>query len=177
MPKRYTDDEKRLVIERLIANHGDVARTADEFRLPTATIYRWMKAANVTKSIHSQLQQQHQQHQFDSSGSPPSLAGEGLGVGVPNLPEETSERLTALREEMLDVAETLSRSITSAIDDAPLNQRVAALSQLIDRIIKLAAQLPTTEQEVEYVYKYKVAHHVEKESDDEENSGDNTSGD
>ena len=174
MPRHYTDDEKRLVLDRLIINNFDVARTADEFKLPTATIYRWMNAANVTKPIHSQLQQQHQQQHSDS---PPSLAGQGVGVGVNALPEEITDRLTALREEMLDAADTLSRSIIPAIEEAPLNQRVAALAQLIDRIIKLAAQLPAEEQEIEYVheYEYEVEHHVEKKDETAEEDSYNSS--
>ena len=30
MPRHYTDAEKRLVLDRLIANHGDIPRTATE---------------------------------------------------------------------------------------------------------------------------------------------------
>lgn len=173
MPRHYTDEEKRLVLDRLIANHGDVARTADEFHLTTTTIYRWMKAANVENEVQLQLQQLQQMQHFQHS-SPPSLAGEGQGVGVSDrpgvrvsdIPEEITDRLTTLRQEMLDAADTLSRSIVPAIEDAPLNQRVAALAQLIDRIIKLATQLPN--EEFEYIYEYELEHHVEKNTDEQE---------
>ena len=173
MPRHYTDEEKRLVLDRLVANHFDVSRTADEFHLPTATIYRWMNAANVIKPIHSQLQQQHD---FDPASSPSLYTERGSGGEV--LSEEIATRLTALREEMLHAADMLSRSIISAIDEAPLNQRVAALAQLIDRIIKLAGQLPAEEEEIEYVheYEYEVEHHVEKrkEADEEAKNQDSS---
>ena len=116
MPQRYTDEEKRLVLDRLVANHFDVSRTADEFHLPTATIYRWMNAANVIKPIHSQLQQQHQQHDFDPASSPSLYTERGSGGEV--LSEEIATRLTALREEMLHAADTLSRFIDGRNDGA-----------------------------------------------------------
>jgi hypothetical protein len=48
---------------------------------------------------------------------------------------------------MLDLADSLiaADKMKAAIDAAPLGQRVTALIQLTDRIIKLAAQLPAPE--------------------------------
>jgi hypothetical protein len=126
-----------------------------------------MNAANMTKPIHSQLQQQHQQQH---SASPPSLAGEGLGVGV--LPTETTEAFQELHDQLLPIAKILANRIIEAIDEAPLNQRVTALSQLIDRITKLAALLPKPEEEIEYVheyeYEYEVEGHIEKKEEEED---------
>lgn len=161
MPRHYTDEEKRLVLDRLIANHGDVDLTVSQTGVPERTIARWKQTAQRDGSLRP-MSMPPPMPPTDTLNSPPSLAGEGPGVGV--LSEEITERLTTLREEMLDAADTLSRSIISAIDEAPLNQRVTALSQLIDRIIKVATQLPN-EEEIEYVYEYEVEHHVEKKED------------
>jgi len=166
MPRHYTDEEKRLVLDRLIANYGDVDLTVSQTAIPERTVARWKKDAQRNGTL---LPPPPPMPPSASDSLPsPVTTGEGLGLGVSSLPEEITDRLTALRQEMLDAADTLSRSIVSAIEDAPLNQRVAALAQLIDRIIKLATQLPQTEEEIEYVYKYKVAHHVEKEDENED---------
>jgi hypothetical protein len=170
MPRHYTDVEKRLVLDRLIANHGDVARTAAETGVSDRAIYTWRTEPKFADLISPLLPHLPHISHDDTLNSPPSLAGEGPGVGV--LSEEITERLTTLREEMLDAADTLSRSIISAIEEAPLNQRVTALSQLIDRIIKLATQLPN--EEIEYVYEYEVEHHVEKKKDFETEAEDST---
>ncbi len=176
MPRRYTDEEKRLVLDRLIANNGDVARTADEFRLPTITIYRWMKDANITKPIQSQLQQQHQQHNFDPASLPsPVTTGEGPGVGVV-LPPETTEAFQTLHDKLLTIINTLSNRIEEAIDEAPLNQRVTALSQLIDRIAKLAAFLPEEEEDDDPDDKpFEIAYDVKVKDDDDVEKEEETS--
>ena len=75
MPRHYTDEEKRLVLDRLIANHGDVSRTATEFHLDASTIYRWQKQSELQNSSHSQLQfSQHLQHSVTVSPSHRLLA-------------------------------------------------------------------------------------------------------
>jgi len=168
MRPRYTDDDKRRVLDHLADHHFDVACTANEFRLPTATIYRWMNAANVTKPVHSQLQQQQQQHFSESSSSPPPQAMEGLGEGVSSLSPETTEAFKTLHDKLFNIASALSNRIEEAIDEAPLNQRVNALVQLISSISKLAAMLPA--EEIEYVYEYENENHVEKTEDLEEDN-------
>ena len=168
MPRHYTDEEKRLVLDRLIANQGDVARTAAETGVSDRAIYSWRKEPQFAHLISPLLPlSPHVSHNETPDSLPsPVTTGEGLGLGVSSLPTEITDRLTALRQEMLDAADTLSRSIVPAIEDAPLNQRVAALAQLIDRIIKLATQLPN--EEVEYIYEYELEHHVEKNTDEQE---------
>lgn len=166
MPRHYTDAEKQLVLDRLIANHGDVPRTVEEMGVPMRTLYNWQKDANLPlPNLLPNL-----------PNSPPSLAGAGAGVGVSALPPQTTEAFQTLHDTLLTLANTLSHRIEEAIDEAPLNQRVAALAQLIDRIAKLATLLPQdddeVEQEIQYVYEYEVEHHVEKkkESTEENNS-------
>ena len=97
------------------------------------------------------------------------------GLGGEVLPPDTTEAFQQLHDQLLPIARILADRITEAIDDAPLNQRVAALAQLIDRIAKLAALLPKPEEEeIEYVYEYEVEHHVEKKKDLEAEAEDST---
>jgi len=182
MPRHYTDEEKRLVLDRLIANHGDVPRTAAETGINKRTLYLWLedpKFTDIATEI-AHVKMKNVKNFVQNPVSSPSLRsgeGQGEGIGIASLPPETTEAFQTLHDKLLAIADTLSNRIVEAIDDAPLNQRMTALSQLIDRIAKLAAQLPQTEEPVEYVYKYKVAHHVEKEDDNEEDSHDYGSGD
>jgi hypothetical protein len=69
--------------------------------------------------------------------------------GGDTLPLDDLTALRDLKSQMLTIAKILADSVVQAIDEAPLGQRVAALTQLTDRIMKLAAQLPG--EEVEYV--------------------------
>ena len=170
MPRHYTDEEKRLVLDRLIANNFDVARTADEFHLTTTTIYRWMKAANVEQNGQLQLQQLQQMQHFEHSDSPSLRSGEGLGEGI-ELPPETTQAFQTLHDKLLAIAEILANRIVEAIDEAPLNQRMTALSQLIDRIAKLAALLPEVDDEPSDK-PFELDYDVEEEDDENEEEKD-----
>lgn len=64
----------------------------------------------------------------------PELAGD--------IPTDDLAALRDLKAQMMSIARTLADTIPDAIAEAPLGQRVSALAQLTDRIIKLAAQLP-----------------------------------
>lgn len=170
MPRHYTDDEKRLVLDRLIANHGDVIRTANETGVSDRAIYSWRKEPQFAHLISPLLPlSPHVSHNEPSSSPLPE--GEGSGVGVSALPPETTEAFQTLHDQMLTLANTLSHRIEEAIDEAPLNQRVAALAQLIDRIAKLASLLPKQEEEIQYIYEYEdeVEHHIEKKEAADEN--------
>ena len=103
--------------------------------------------------------------------------GEGPGLGVSDLPSETTEAFQTLHDKLLPIADTLANRIIEAIDDAPLNQRVTALSQLIDRITKLAALLPEPDDEDEDDdgKPFKIAFDViPKEDSDDENEEEET---
>ncbi len=183
MPRRYTDDEKRLVLDRLIANHGDIDLTILQTGLPERTIARWKQLAlrngtlmavamppplppsmpQTTASLPSPVTMGYQQSELAN------VADVRPGLGVSSLPIETAEAFQILHDKLLTIISTLSNRIEEAIDEAPLNQRVTALSQLIDRIAKLAALLPAEEEEIEYVYEYEVEHHVEKNTEEQEN--------
>jgi hypothetical protein len=166
MPRHYTDDEKQLVLERLVANNGNVTRTAKETGISRRAIYTWRENAQSAQSTVSHLLHLPPvvQNGFDS----PRPEGEGLGVRA-----EIAVSLRDLQTQMLTDAHVLAQSIQSAIADAPLGQRVAALAQLIDRIIKLAAQLPGEPSEPNELIVTFVGH-VEKEEDHEDPDDDSS---
>jgi transposase-like protein len=142
MPRHFTADEKEQALQLLADNRGDVARTAAQLGINPRTLYAWRKRADVM---------------------PVNL------TNLKNFPHESAviasddvEALRNLQQEMLHEAYNLVHSIEEAIDDAPLNQRVAALAQLIDRIIKLSVQLPHPEDDVQIAY-----HRESYEQDDD----------
>ena len=175
MPRHYTDEEKRLVLDRLIANHGDVARTANETGVSDRAIYAWRKEPQFAHLISPLLPHLPHVSQNDSSSSP-RPEGEGQWVRVSDLPPETTEAFQILHDKLLTIINTLSNRIEEAIDEAPLNQRVTALSQLIDRIAKLAAFLPEEEDDdpdgkpFEIDYDVKVKDDENDETEEETNS-------
>lgn len=156
MPKRYSEEQKQQAIQRLIANGGDVARTALETGLAESTLRLWRREYNVPLPLLMLRRQQQQQQNASSNDSMLS----SVSALVPELAD--------LQQRMLQEAYHLVESIEEAIDDAPLAQRVAALAQLIDRIIKLAAQLPSEEEDDDSDDKpFEIDYDVE-EGDDEE---------
>lgn len=57
-------------------------------------------------------------------------------------PDDVEEVMRYLRAHLISNIKRLVDSLEAEIDNVPLSQRVAALSQLIDRLIKLADKLP-----------------------------------
>ena len=87
------------------------------------------------------------------------------GISAPTLrqwereaAEANSERVLAdVRHRLIENVVRLADSLEAKIDDAPLNQHASALAQLIDRLMKLAEQLPQAAptnkiRQVEYIY-------------------------
>ena len=144
MSRHYSQDDKDRALELLIANRGDVAITSVQTGIAERTLYRWQKASGILPSPLPPL---------------PPIEGYTSNNSM------SADRVTALRDiqqEMLAEAKTLVHSLNEAIADAPLNQRVAALAQLIDRIMKLDLELPSDDPN-----NRKIAYHEESfERDD-----------
>jgi hypothetical protein len=152
MPNKLSEAQKRLILERLVANRGDVARTASEFGIATTTIYRWLKQPEMQQMLLLQLQQLQQSRLGNATVAP--------------LATDVEDRLRALQEQMLTSAELISRSVPEAVESAPLGQRVTALSQLTDRIIKLSAQLPSEADPDDKPFE--IDYDVEEQEDEDE---------
>ena len=104
-----------------------MARTSRESGINARTIYRWRKEYT----------------EIDTEGS---VTLTTLTTQKP-LSDDEIEALREIQGRMLHEAYALVNSLHEKINSASLYQRVAALSQLIDRIIKLAGQLPRREGE------------------------------
>jgi len=128
MARHYSPLEKKLVMDRLTANMGDVDLTARQTRVSVRTIARW-KQQSVRNGILMPM---------SLPPMPPVLPN-------PDNPDEITIDLTPildLRTQLITLAETLGQSVPEAIPEAPLNQRVAALAYIIDRLVKVNAMLP-----------------------------------
>ncbi len=136
MPYRYyTDQQKQQILDRLRANQGDIPRTTAETSVNERTLLRWRREAGIE----------------------PNLVTLSMPTTTSTTTTTTSSHyvndsaiLDALRDsqaQMLTLMQKLLTSIPTAIHEAPLNQQVAALAQLTDRVIRLAAQLPSKEKE------------------------------
>jgi transposase-like protein len=71
--------------------------------------------------------------------------------------QREAELAHRLRHKLLKSAERLVDSLEAVIDNAPLNQRASALGAVIDRYLKLEAQLPeddNQEQVIRIEYRY-----------------------
>ncbi len=171
MPRHYTDEEKHLVLDRLIANHGDVDLTVLQTGIPERTVARWKQLAQRNGTLMPMSMPPPMPPSTSDLLPSPVTMGEGLGLGV--LPPETTEAFQELHDQLLPIAKILANRIIEAIDDAPLNQRMTALSQLIDRIAKLAALLPEYEDDdpddkpFEIDYDVKPKEDVDEEKEEE----------
>lgn len=154
MPRHYTNEEKQLVLQRLSANHGDVARTVAESGVPIRTLYNWQKNAEIAENRVLNLK--------TLQPSPQYAADRATGEINP----EVLDSLYPVRDKMLLIINSLIDSIIPAIKDAPLNQRVAALTQITDRYIKLGHELPSEDEEI--VMEHDVQELPEEEEEDGE---------
>lgn len=120
MAKRYSQKEQRAVVARLLAEPGlSVRQLAAEMGVSVSTLRRWRQSYAPTPTPHES-----------------------------DAPLSSSQMIALLRERLIKSAVTLASSLDEVVDNAPLNQRATALSQLIDKIIKLAEQLPIEHEQV-----------------------------
>jgi hypothetical protein len=128
MVRRYTPEEKDHALELLIANNGDLSLTSAETGIPVRTLENWRRAGVLPPPV---------------TAPPP-----------PPMPDDRLEALEDIQQQMLREARNLAYSLREAVADAPLSQRVAALAQLLDRIIKLNTQLPGPTKETVFRIEY-----------------------
>lgn len=132
MSRRYSDLERHLILQRFAANAFNITATSRETGVSERTLFRWQ--SKYFMSLTPQLTQSQEK---------PSLA---TLPQIPPLPESEQQALRDIQRQLMEKVNRLSHSIDEAIDEAPLAQRAVALSQLIDRVIKLASYLPTNPQ-------------------------------
>jgi len=125
MTPPFSPERKNHALQRLAANYGNVARTAAETGISERTLMRWRRQNPPPPPPPTQL------------------------ITPPSLPADDLEALINLKGRLIEAADYISFNIIPAVEAAPLGQRVSALAQLIDRISKLAAELPVEDEEME----------------------------
>jgi len=162
MPRTYTDAEKQQAMNCLAINNGDVMLTSVQTGIPERTLYYWsLRAKKILQSQSPQSPQTSSPSTHPPVGAQHVAPSSSPPAPIPTDPDLINT-LTDLQAKMKHAMNLLADSIPEAIADAPLNQRILALVHLIDRIVKLNAQLPN-EVEIE------VTDHVEKKYEEEEN--------
>lgn len=161
MPRHFTPTEKQIILDLLAANAGDVPRTAAEVGITPRTLYQWRKAALDSQSASANLK--------NLANLSPQVT-ESVNQSDSQNPALVAH-LTHIHDRMVEEIDRLLNAIPYAVEHAPLNQIVTALTQLIEYRNRLSAQLPPEPTSVEY----EVAFHVEKTEDlDDEQSEEET---
>ncbi len=144
----YSEDEKQQALDVLEAVGGDLTRARLQTGIQNRTLLRWQQKYRPTLTV--------------SKSKMPTPTSQAPSPVVLSADDEAA--LRNLQRGMMEEANRLVQSIAPAIHDAPLAQRVIALARLIDRIIKLSAQLAAEEEE-EVIYR--IADSEGQEPDDE----------
>ncbi|MBL8120790.1 MAG: transposase [Anaerolineae bacterium] len=148
MPQ-YSESAKQRIIDHLIANNGDVVITSRETGISDRTLLRWRQEYGI---------------------QPPDSLSATTTTTTTNAPTEIEIDLTPildLRTQLITLAETLGQSVPEAIPEAPLNQRVAALAYIIDRLVKVNAMLPKEDDDATPQMEYPIT--PRPQEDDHEN--------
>lgn len=132
MSRRYTPQEKQLALQRLIANDYDIGLTSVQTTIPHRTLSAW-------RNKYLPPQQPRQQLQGNASL--------GDWQQIPPLPTNDVQALRDIKRQLMSKINHLSHSIDEAVDEAPLIQRAAALTQFINSVIKISAQIPPDPQD------------------------------
>jgi transposase-like protein len=122
--KRYTPQIKQLALHAIKANDGDVALTSAKTGIPRSTLYDWLR---------EQARQPDKKNRADSRHNSLELA------------DSVDEQFNLLRTRMMTEAMRIANSLAEESDGISLNQRVIALSRLLDRIMILDARKPVDE--------------------------------
>ena len=133
----YSDEQRQAALDCLAASGGDFQQASAATGISPGTLRRWARqepSASYDQELTALVDQlaAYKQHLLEQP--------------MPDNPLERGG--TVLMLSMLENAILLSESIQPVITDAPLNQRATALSQIIDKAIRLSKELPQTGEQV-----------------------------
>ncbi len=142
MPKRtYTPEERKLARRLLILHGGDVPIVSQLTSIPKRTLYRWRTAWDDDYQLYLDTMAQkiinhaNAKHHQQSTPSPDITDDETMAQ-----PQNSLAQYTHLRQTLMEHATTLADNLM--LGDGYVNQRVYALSRLLDRIIQLDTIIP-----------------------------------
>ncbi|MBZ0291670.1 MAG: hypothetical protein K8L99_03800 [Anaerolineae bacterium] len=133
---RYSTAEKESALRRLDALGGVYTRASAETGIPPKTLSRWARERDANQAALHALQ--NGMDTLRECRQDPS--------------DEDEDPILVLHEQLVENALVLAESLKSVIEAAPLSQRASALSQLIDKIIKLSDMLPKREVIIRFEY-------------------------
>ncbi len=119
--RRYTPAEKVSALEQLQTNGGNVTITALQTGISERTLYHWRRQDWLQQILQRQ--------------SPPPL------LQQPPAFDDDLDALRFLRTQIMDELVSLAMTLKDGANLTTPYQRVALLSQLLDRLIKLDAHL------------------------------------
>ena len=145
----YSDEEKQAALDCLAANEGDYRATSESTGVSVKTLRRWAKQENAPTYGDEVVRLREEltglKAKIESQPLTLESAGDDLRAWLHN----------NLLPHLIEGALLLSSSIPEVIEEASLSQRVTALNQLLDKIMKLLALVPTYGEQVlrvEYVH-------------------------
>jgi hypothetical protein len=146
---RYDDETQQATLDCLAANEGDYQATSDVTGVSVTTLRRWAKRENTPvygdEVVRLRGELAGLKAKIEAQPLTSESAGDDMRAWLHNnvLPH------------LIEGALLLSSSIPEVIEQASLSQRVTALNQLLDKIMKLLALVPTYGEQVlrvEYVH-------------------------
>lgn len=141
MPRAYTMEKKNEVFRILAENKGHVMRTSMQTRVPASTIWYWLQRKRLKMEQEAKEQKER-------------CEGEGLQQKEKNVLQQQQQQieldddyevnqtyveLKSLRKRLMQHISDLTDRLDHA--DENINHRAIAITRLLDRLMKLDAQL------------------------------------
>ena len=147
MPKRtYRPDEKRLVRRLLLLHGGNVPLVHQLTGYPKRTIHNWREQWDDDYELYTDALAQNLFDRANAKAAAQSLAIPGTTEDTASAqPEDSFAQYAQLRNKLMEHANTLANNLL--LGDGFVNQRVHALSRLLDRVLDLDEILPKHEPE------------------------------
>jgi len=133
--RRYTEEEKAMALQTLANNLGSIAITSIQTGIPERTLFNWRRKQRLEQQAQAGFLRQH-----------PTLPPQPLPQESSENNRETDEKdeeiheFQRLRDQLMEHIFTLSQMISIDPDTAYL--KAAAISRLLDRVLKLEAHMP-----------------------------------
>ncbi len=140
MSRRYDPAFKTEILRQLDANGGNVALTVRQTGVPRRTLFRWKRQRDLVPQMPPLPVLPHV----------PSLIDEKEDEAI----EDVHETLSDLQHDLIKQIRHLIKTLRPSIDSAPLNQRVAAFSMLVDRFLMLQHHLAQSASAEEQIIRF-----------------------
>ena len=152
MPKRtYTPDEKKLVRRLLLIHAGNVPIVHHLTGFPKRTIHHWREQWDDDYELYTDALAQNLVSRANALATSQQAAIQGATTDSSFAQsEDRIAQYRQIRANLMNHATALSHNLT--LDDGQVNQRVHALTRLLDRLLLLDTVLedPAPQQNYEF---------------------------